>query len=453
MAKRKTRNNTRRGNNEGSIFQRKNGQWVGAITIGYNADGVQQKKTVYGKTRGEVEGKLAIFSNRIKSNTFEKLENNSAAELMKEWLLLFKKNTVLPRTFQSDMQIFKNHIECEIRGLKLQDIDDIVIQKVLNKMIEKDYSLSMVKKTKFIFNQFLDYCEQSKWIPFNPARKVKVRIKDKKVYSGQMKYKALSPEQRTQFLDMLNKDPRKFLKPLCYCLMFGGLRIGEALGLQWKDIDFERKSIFVNKAATLVPKFDRDGNVLSRKTEIGDTKTACSIREVPMANILISSLLDWKEQQKINGQNLHQDFTNKECFVFCEDDNKVRTYSSCRLAFDRFKKAHKIKDWHIGFHGLRHTFSNMLFEENENPKVIQQLLGHKDVRTTITVYNSVDQDYIRKSTEKLNEKFKVESLSNRDKMETLSTDFENCTDEQLAEIISKLEKQREQNRRNKDFEM
>ena len=63
-------------------------------------------------------------------------------------------------------------------------------------------------------------------------------------------------------------------------------------------------------------------------------------------------------------------------------------------------------NYNIHFHGLRHTFSNMLFEMNENPKVIQQLLGHRDVKTTITVYNSVDSEYIRQTTDKFNERVK-----------------------------------------------
>ena len=80
------------------------------------------------------------------------------------------------------------------------------------------------------------------------------------------------------------------------------------------------------------------------------------------------------------------------------------------MVFDRFKRRHDLDKYNIHFHGLRHTFSNMLFEMNENPKVIQQLLGHRDVKTTITVYNSVDNEYIRNTTEKLNEKIKQEKL-------------------------------------------
>lgn len=61
-------------------------------------------------------------------------------------------------------------------------------------------------------------------------------------------------------------------------------------------------------------------------------------------------------------------------------------------------------------------FSNMLFEMNENPKVIQQLLGHRDVKTTIGIYNSVNSDYVKEATDKLNERI-VEDEMNRKREE------------------------------------
>ena len=457
MAKKKVQSKTRRANNEGSIFQRSNGIWCGAITIGYDDNGKQKKKIVYGRSRMEVEQKLMMYNTRIKTNSFDKLENSTASELMEEWIKIFKRNTILPRTYQSQLMQFRIHIKPYLKDLHIQDVDDMVIQQILNRMIDRDYSLSMVKKVKFLFNQFLDYAEESKWIPYNPAHKVKVRIKDKKSYSGQSRYKALPPEKREEFLKALNDDPRKYMKSLCYTIMFSGLRIGEVLGLQWKNVDLKNKTITVEQAVTLMPMIDSNGELIKFRSVVGGPKTACSVREVPIPDILVETLYEWMDKQAEYSRIMKKNFIGEDSYVFSDDNGSYRTYSSCRLAFDRFKKAHGFSHV-ITFHGLRHTFSNMLFEAQENPKVIQQLLGHKDVRTTIMVYNSVDKNYIRQSTDRLNEKFKVENPKyiNRPniskeqivKEQEEEEKFSEFTDEELEREL-RLRRMRKQ----KDFEM
>ena len=67
MAKNKVVSKTRRANGEGSIFQRKDGRWVGNITIGYDDKGQQKKKTVYARSQAEVAKKLFELSGRIKN--------------------------------------------------------------------------------------------------------------------------------------------------------------------------------------------------------------------------------------------------------------------------------------------------------------------------------------------------------------------------------------------------
>ena len=118
------------------------------------------------------------------------------------------------------------------------------------------------------------------------------------------------------------------------------------------------------------------------------------------------------------------------------------------MIFDRFKRRHDLEKYNIYFYGLRHTFSNMLFEMNENPKVIQQLLGHRDVKTTITVYNSVDSEYIRNTTEKLNEKIKEVQmyLDNQKRKEDIKSRKENLisrmTDEEYDDLLMQLLEER-----------
>ena len=280
-------------------------------------------------------------------------------------------------------------------------------------MIEQDYNNNIIKKNKHLISQFFEYAIDNKWVVVNPTLKVKIRVHDRKVYDGSEKYKALPPEVRTKFLEALIKDESNFLKPMCIVLMFAGLRIGEACALKWKNVDFENKTLKIEKSITTIPKFDSDDNILNRETVVGDTKTTCSVREIPIADIVVETLKTWKEKQILRQQTNKEvkvDLTAPTSFIFANDDGSVRTYSGCRMIFDRFISRNNLSKYNIHFHGLRHTFSNMLFEMNENPKVIQQLLGHRDVKTTITVYNSVDSEYVRQTTEKFNEKLKEEQL-------------------------------------------
>lgn len=192
--------------------------------------------------------------------------------------------------------------------------------------------------------------------------------------------------------------------------MFGGLRIGEILALKWRDVDTESKTIRIDNALTHQVTFDYDGNVKSRQSIISDTKTVASVREIPIPNILAKALDEWKTIRWLQGNILSKKYKKPISFIMpnelvfgTERENKLRTYYGTRAIFNRFLKVNQLSEYGIHFHTLRHTFSNMLFEFGENPKVIQMLMGHKDVMTTLRNYNSVDRSYLRQATNKLDE--------------------------------------------------
>ena len=136
------------------------------------------------------------------------------------------------------------------------------------------------------------------------------------------------------------------------------------------------------------------------------------------------------------GSNVHAAEIETGIFIFANADGSVRSYSGCRMIFDRFKRRHNLDKYNIHFHGLRHTFSNMLFEINENPKVIQQLLGHRDVKTTITVYNSVNSEYVREATDRLNTK-----IQEHEKEREIEQDIDDdLSDEEIERQIRELER-------------
>lgn len=458
--KNKVQKHTRRPNGEGSIFQRRDGTWCGYITLGYDDNGKQRKKYVYASSRAEVSAKLTELSGRIKNTAYQEIENKTIGELMLEWLVTFKKNSVTSRTFDGNMINFRNHILPVIGNMKIYELDTIAVQKAINLMLDNGYSINQTKKIKFLINQFCEYAIDSKWILFNPTTKIKIRAKDKSAVSKEH-YKALPPEERNRFITALNEDPANFIKPLCYAMIFAGLRAGEAIALEWRHIDFERKTIKVEQAITQEAKFDEKGKVVNRVTIVGTTKTTCSVREIPATDIVLNELKRWKEQQHKHSIDVGIDLTTQNSFVFANDDGSVRTYSGCRQIFNRFIKRNHLKDLNIHFHGLRHTFSNMLFELNENPKVVQQLLGHRDVKTTISVYNNVNSDYVRESTSRLNDKLnenemiRLQNLEKEKENQIQETKVSEMTDEEMDDILERLlrERQERKKKRERDFEM
>ena len=231
-------------------------------------------------------------------------------------------------------------------------------------------------------------------------------------------------------------------------MMFAGLRTGEVLALQWQDINFENKTINVERGLTIEPKFNSEGKVIKRII-ISETKTTCSKRVVPMPDILINALNDYKQRQSQISNKGKVDLLDKHCFVFANDDGTFRTYSGTQKILNRFLKKYKLTEYNIHFHGLRHTYSNMLFEADQNPKVIQSLLGHKDVKTTISTYSSVDKSYFDKATKVFNEQYKAEQQE--DKYDSLDDDELDWELEQL--LKEKEERERRKRKKEKDLEM
>ncbi len=133
--------------------------------------------------------------------------------------------------------------------------------------------------------------------------------------------------------------------------------------------------------------------------------------------------------------------------MFANDDGSVRSYGGTKKIFYTFLKSRNLNKYNIYFHTLRQTFSNTLFEADQNPKVIQSLLGHKDVKTTITTYNSVDKSYFDKATKVFNEQYKTEQ--HKDKYNSLEDDELDWELEQL--LKEKEEREKRKRKKEKDF--
>ena len=161
------------------------------------------------------------------------------------------------------------------------------------------------------------------------------------------------------------------------------------MALKWRNVNLIDSILNITEATTVIPKVDKEGIVLSRRTTISNTKTCASVRSVKIPPQLVEALKEWKAIRSALQEKKGISLVNHDALVFSTDEGTLRTYSGLRTILNRFLKKHQMDKLNIHFHTFRHTFATMLFEAGTNPRVVQLLMGHKDVETTLAIYTHV----------------------------------------------------------------
>ena len=184
-----------------------------------------------------------------------------------------------------------------------------------------------------------------------------------------------------------------------FALMLGtGLRVGEATGLRWEDVDFENNTISVNH--TLVYFNHRKGGCYFG---INTPKTRAGERTVPIIDSVKEALLQEKEQQGLSGIKCNVKVDGFTDFIFVNRFGNVQHQGTLNKALRRIirdcndevlekGKANAVLLPKFSCHTLRHTFTTRLCESGINVKVIQSVLGHADISTTLDIYADVTKD-------------------------------------------------------------
>ena len=366
---------TRKPNGEGSIYYC-NGYWCCKKWIIEN--GVKKRKTIYAKTKIELMKKyIEKFGQPIKNDILE----DDFCDSMLFWILNIKKLYVSSRTIAGDLSIFRNYIKLYFTNKKIREICNESIALYFNILLDKQVTKNNFYKCKFLISQFFRYLKQ-KDNSFNYPF-VLSSIKYKGIYSYTNDYKAIPVEIREKFIALLDKN--KLIKVVCYLGLYAGLRIGEILALKWTDVDFEDKVIKIRSSLTAKLNFNNNGQIVKRISVIGSTKTECSLRNVPIPNKLFECLLDWRNETLFLSK-INNNF--KPIYVLGKVEPK--TYTSISKMFHRFLKQNDFDKFNIHFHTLRHAYATMLLEKGTNPKIVQFLLGHRSVKTTLEIYNNVN---------------------------------------------------------------
>lgn len=231
-------------------------------------------------------------------------------------------------------------------------------------------------------------------IRMNPTDGVMTEIKKSKLWDAP-KRRALTIPQQKAFMNFLDGDRNyEGWLPVLTVLLGTGMRIGECLGLRWEDLDFENKIISVNHNLT-----DRPDDKGECKKHIQTPKTEAGTRIIPMFDEVFEAFLAEYEIQKCIGF-CEEEIDGYSGFVFSTASHTVYSASAVNNAIRRAINAYNNKEERaakeekrdpipmpkFSAHNLRHTFCTRLCENESNLKVIQDIMGHADISTTMDIY-------------------------------------------------------------------
>ena len=225
----------------------------------------------------------------------------------------------------------------------------------------------------------------------------------------------LTVEQQELFIDYIYASEKYNRMANLFTVLLGtGMRIGEALGLRWCDCDFEEGIIHVTHA--LLYKQGEDGNYRYR---ISAPKTEAGFREIPMFDEVKAALQRERGKRKSKKKKFVVDRYSD--FVFLNNNGQVYTQSfvydtiqGITTSYNKEEYAKALEEKRepcylpkISAHILRHTFCTRMCEQNINIKVLQDVMGHRNIRTTMETYAKAFRDKKVEAVMALNGAFKI----------------------------------------------
>ena len=371
-------------------YKKKNGATVYRASVYLGVDKLTGKKartTVTASTKKGVKIKAREAVNAFAANGYsvkEKPTITTYRELVALWWESYK-NTIKPNSQQSMEGIVRLHILPVFGDYKLDKLTTPIIQQQVNKWADKANKGEKGAYANYSFlnninRRILQYGVTMQVIQHNPARDV---IIPRKQQNKEHKVKFFSNQELKQFLGYLDNldlsSYENFFDYVLYkTLLASGCRIGEALALEWSDIDLKKGIISISKT-------------LNRYQETNTPKSKAGLREVDIDTATVALLKEYKKRQQIQAWQLGR----SEGIVFTPFTTKYSYACLLRKRLQGHFKSAGVPD--ISFHGFRHTHATIMLYAGIEAKDLQYRLGHSNISMTLNTYVHATKEGAKKA--------------------------------------------------------
>ena len=350
----------RRGRGEGAIYFREDRQlWACTISLGYDGQGKRKRRTLYGKSKGEVKEKLAKL--QTGAAVLVNPKTVSLQQFLEQWLEDVVRPTRTPYTYRNYEQVVRRHISAHLGGVRVSGLQAVQVQGLYGAMERAGASARMRQLAHAVLHRAM--AQALKWgmVVANPCAAVdRPRVARKQM-------NVLTPEQTHHLLAAAR--PHR-LWALFVLAAGSGMRQGELFALRWEDIDLDGRMVLVQHTLEEI-----DG-----KFRLKEPKSAAGRRRIELPSFAVEALHEHKKRMLAKG--------NLAGPVFCDRRGGwLRKSNFTRRVLKPMLKRAALPD--IRFHDLRHGHATLMLSLGEHPKVVQERLGHAQISLTMDTYSHV----------------------------------------------------------------
>ena len=303
-------------------------------------------------------------------------ENMRFKELTQAYLNIYAKNELKPITTYNYEHLINYHFMDYFGNKKLKQITPGMITTFFNTHTttdkngsEKPLIYPTAKKLYTILQSVFTFAVSQRFISESPCKNIILPNRQRETN----KRKYLTEDELNRFLQLF--DEYSSFNTIIKTLLFTGMRAGECLGLQWSDIDFTNRLIYVRRTLS-----DVGGEKI-----LTDPKTKGSKRYIYMSETVYNLLMEHHNEQRRLAL-IVPNFKHPE-MVFTSDTGNYKDRSCLNTSFRRY-----LKDTEFDFltlHALRHCNATLLLNSGVDLKVVSEHLGHSDISVTADIYTDV----------------------------------------------------------------
>lgn len=358
-----------------------------------------KRHSIYAPTLEELREKeqavLKDKSDGIRTDT-QKVTVNDVFDL---WVQL--KKGLKENTFQNYIYMYEQFVRDDFGQQKIATLKKSDIRRFYNRLVDdRNLKIATVDNIHTVLHQVIDIAVEDGYLRNNISDNALKELKQSRNLFIE-KRKALTVQEQEIFIEFLkNSHMYQHWYPVFAVMLGTGLRVGEVTGLTWEDVNFENNTISVNR--TLVYFNHSKGGCYFG---INTPKTRAGERVVPMIDTVKEAFLQEKEYQKECGIKCNARIDGFTDFIFVNRFGNTQHQGTLNKALRRIMRdcnqeiLNKAKENQqvillprFSCHTLRHTFTTRLCESGINIKVIQSVLGHADISTTLDIYADVTKD-------------------------------------------------------------